>query len=50
MHHQASSPTKPRPFLWQRAPEEIRAPIDAESPYEDIGIMDPQLHRLSSRS
>ena len=36
MHHQAPSPTKLCPFLWQRAPEEIRAPIDAESAYEDI--------------
>ncbi len=36
MHHQASGPTKLRPFLWQRTHEEIRAPIDADSAYEDI--------------
>ena len=36
MHHHAPTPPKPRPFLWQRAPEEIRAPINAESAYEDI--------------
>ena len=36
MHCQASNSTKPGPFLWQRAPEEIRAPIDAESAHEDI--------------